>query len=53
MGRTQMIDRPFRPIRDDINPVCQFSTHIKSLPGLKYLNLDGLLFLLLFYAYFY
>jgi hypothetical protein len=35
MGRMQIIDRPFRPIRDEIITILRISTHIESLPGLK------------------
>ena len=43
MGRKQMIDSPFRPLRDEIITICRYSTHIKSLTGLKNLNLKSLL----------
>ena len=33
--RNQTIDRPFRPVWDEIIINCRFSTHIKSLPGFK------------------
>ena len=35
VGRKQMIDKPFRPVWDVIFSNYPFSTHIKSLPGLK------------------
>ena len=37
MGRKQMINNLFRPVRDEIITTCRFSTHIKSLSGLKYM----------------
>jgi hypothetical protein len=35
MGRKNIIDRPFRPVLDEIFTNYRFSTHIESLPGLK------------------
>ena len=45
MGRKQMYDRPFRPGWDEIITICQFSTHIKSLTGLKIKSKQSLKFL--------
>ena len=32
MGRKQMIDRPFRPLRDEITANCRLSTHMNIPP---------------------
>ena len=40
MGRKEMMDASFRPVRDEITKISRFSTHIKSLTGLKNLNLN-------------
>jgi len=39
-NKKQMIDRSFRPVRDEKITTCQFSINIKSLTGLKELNLN-------------
>ena len=40
--RKQLFDTSFRPVRDETMVICRFSINIKSLPGLKKLNLNSL-----------